>query len=121
MRVTPKNHTISMFTAKLLTRLFILLLLFSMAPFLIDKQLSARAEHIYVYLENKWTFIFSWNTLPQLPDPPDNDTAKKVCADRPELDAVAEHNYINYLPYTSVYAPVPPALLSIILVPLADG
>lgn len=58
MRVTPKNHTISMFTAKLLTRLFILLLLFSMAPFLIDKQLSARAEHIYVYLENKWTFIF---------------------------------------------------------------
>lgn len=58
MRVTSKNHTISKFTAKLLTRLFILLLLFSMAPFLIDRQLSARAEHIYVYIENKWAFIF---------------------------------------------------------------
>jgi|SRR5690606_4015131 len=58
MRVTSKNHTISRFIAKLLVRLLILLLLFSMAPLLVDRQLAGRAEHVYIYLENKWAFIF---------------------------------------------------------------
>ncbi len=48
----------SKFFAKLLLRLFILLLLFSLAPFFIQHGLDARLQHIYISLPNKWALIF---------------------------------------------------------------
>jgi cytochrome bd-type quinol oxidase subunit 2 len=53
-----KNHTISKFISKLLTRLFMLLLGLSVAPFLINKDLASRLETTYIYIENKWVFVF---------------------------------------------------------------
>lgn len=58
MRKISKNHTISKFTAKLLVRLFILLLAAAIAPIFIDNEIAAKMETTYVYIENKWVFIF---------------------------------------------------------------
>lgn len=44
--------------AKLLTRLFMLLLAFAIAPFFLDSNMAAKLETTYVYIENKWVFIF---------------------------------------------------------------
>lgn len=48
----------SKFFAKLLLRLFILLLLFSLTPFFIGQGLDGRLHHIFINLPNKWALIF---------------------------------------------------------------
>ena len=58
MTISSKNHTISKFIAKLLVRLFILLLLFAFAPFILEDQTRVSITQTYVYLDNKWAFIF---------------------------------------------------------------
>lgn len=56
--LSSKNHTISKFTVKLLVRLFILLLLFAFAPFIFEKKTVRPLGEIFLYIENKWAFIF---------------------------------------------------------------
>lgn len=58
MNNASKNHTISKFTAKLVVRLFMLLLLLALAPFVLEQQLARPLAETVVYLENKWAFIF---------------------------------------------------------------
>ncbi|MGK6349879.1 hypothetical protein [Parapedobacter sp. DT-150] len=58
MTNTSKNHTISKFIAKLLVRLFILLLLFALAPFVFEKKTARPLEQTFVYMEHKWALIF---------------------------------------------------------------
>jgi|SRR5690606_4080274 len=58
MTISSKNHTISKFTAKLLVRLFILLLLFAFVPFLFDDHSRGSLAQTYFYVDNKWAFIF---------------------------------------------------------------
>ncbi|MBK1439764.1 hypothetical protein JHJ32_07200 [Parapedobacter sp. ISTM3] len=57
--MTPsKNHTISKFAAKLLVRLFILLLLFAFAPAILEQETVRPLGQTFVYIEHKWAFIF---------------------------------------------------------------
>ncbi len=58
MTIPSKNHTISKFIAKLLTRLFILLLLFAFAPFVLEKESTVSLGETFLYITNKWAFIF---------------------------------------------------------------
>lgn len=58
MSLSPKNHTISKFTVKLLVRLFILLLLFAFAPFILENETRGSLAQSYFYISNKWVFIF---------------------------------------------------------------
>jgi len=58
MKIVSKNHTTSKFISKLLVRLFILLLAAFIAPLFIDSSIAAKMETTYVYIENKWVFIF---------------------------------------------------------------
>ena len=58
MAVQSKNHTISQFTAKLLVRLFILLLLFAFAPIVLEQETTRSYSETFVYIENKWALIF---------------------------------------------------------------
>jgi len=58
MVTQSKNHTISQFAAKLLVRLFILLLLFAFAPAVLDQQTTRSYRETLVYIENKWALIF---------------------------------------------------------------
>ena len=58
MKIISKNHTTSKFVSKLLVRLFILLLAAGIVPMFPDKQIAAKMEATYVYIENKWVFIF---------------------------------------------------------------
>lgn len=58
MTTPSKNHTMSKFFAKLLVRLFILLLLFSFAPFLVESNAAAKLGDVYLYIENKWALVF---------------------------------------------------------------
>lgn len=58
MTISSKNHTISKFTAKLLVRLFIILLLLAFAPFILKRQTGGSLAQTYFYIENKWAFIF---------------------------------------------------------------
>ncbi|SEL61939.1 hypothetical protein [Parapedobacter koreensis] len=55
---SSKNHTISKFIAKLLVRLFILLLLFAFAPVILEQETIRPLGQTFVYIENKWAFIF---------------------------------------------------------------
>ena len=58
MTIPSKNHTISKFVAKLLVRLFMLLLLFAFAPAILEKKTGRSLNATFVYIENKWAFIF---------------------------------------------------------------
>lgn len=58
MKIIPKNHTTSKFISKLLVRLFMLILAAAIVPLFVDKQIAARMETSYVYIENKWVFVF---------------------------------------------------------------
>lgn len=58
MTIQSKNHTISQFTAKLLVRLFILLLLFAFAPVVLEQETTRSYNETFVYIENKWALIF---------------------------------------------------------------
>lgn len=58
MKFTFKDLTTSKFISKLLVRLFMLILAAAIAPMFVDKQIAARMETTYVYIENKWVFIF---------------------------------------------------------------
>ncbi|WP_353185043.1 hypothetical protein [Parapedobacter lycopersici] len=58
MTISSKNHTISKFVAKLLVRLFILLLLFAFAPFILKEQTQGSLAQTFFYIDNKWAFIF---------------------------------------------------------------
>jgi len=58
MTIPSKNHTISKFIAKLLVRLFMLLLLLAFAPTLLENKTSRSLGSTFVYIENKWAFIF---------------------------------------------------------------
>jgi len=58
MKSVTKNHTTSKFVSKLLVRLFILLLAAAIAPIFVDDQIAAKIQTTYVYIENKWVFIF---------------------------------------------------------------
>jgi hypothetical protein len=48
----------SKFVAKLLVRLFMLLLLFAFAPVLVEKTTGRSLTDSFVYITNKWAFIF---------------------------------------------------------------
>jgi len=58
MTDSPKNHTISKFTVKLLIRLFMLLLLVAFAPFFLEQKTVGPLSQTFLYIENKWAFIF---------------------------------------------------------------
>ena len=58
MTIPSKNHTISKFIVKLLIRLFFLMLLFAFAPFVLEKETVVSLEQTYLYITNKWAFIF---------------------------------------------------------------
>lgn len=58
MAIHSKNHTISQFTAKLLVRLFIFLLLFAFAPVVLEQETTRTYSETFVYIENKWALIF---------------------------------------------------------------
>ncbi|WP_262246466.1 hypothetical protein [Parapedobacter soli] len=58
MAIHSKNHTISQFTAKLLVRLFIFLLLFAFAPVILEQETTRTYSETFVYIENKWALIF---------------------------------------------------------------
>lgn len=58
MTLQSKNHTISQFAAKLLVRLFILLLLFAFAPIVLEQETTRSYGETFVYIENKWALIF---------------------------------------------------------------
>ena len=58
MAIQSKNHTISQFAAKLLVRLFILLLLFAFAPVVLEQEASRSYNETVVYIENKWALVF---------------------------------------------------------------
>lgn len=58
MAIKFKNHTISQFTAKLLVRLFILLLLFAFVPIVLEEETARSYSETFVYLENKWALVF---------------------------------------------------------------
>ncbi|SFB91119.1 hypothetical protein SAMN05421747_10251 [Parapedobacter composti] len=58
MTLPSKNHTTSKFVAKLLVRLFMLLLLFSFAPFILEQETIRPLSQTFVYITNKWAFIF---------------------------------------------------------------
>lgn len=58
MTNTPKNHTISKIAAKLSVRLFLILLLMSIAPFILDKESADNLGNTYLYVVNKWVLIF---------------------------------------------------------------
>ena len=58
MTILPKNHTISKFAAKLLIRLFILLLLFAFAPVVLEQETTRSFSDTFFYIENKWALIF---------------------------------------------------------------
>lgn len=58
MKSVSKNHTTSKFVSKLLVRVFILLLAAALAPVFIDNQIAAKLQTTYIYIENKWVFIF---------------------------------------------------------------
>ena len=58
MTIPSKNHTISKFVAKLLVRLFMLLLLFAFAPAVLETKLARPLSATFVYIQNKWAFIF---------------------------------------------------------------
>ncbi|WP_257668453.1 hypothetical protein [Parapedobacter tibetensis] len=58
MTFPSKNHTISKFTVKLLIRLFILLLLFAFAPFILEKETVKPMEQTFLYITNKWALVF---------------------------------------------------------------
>ncbi len=58
MAIQSKNHTISQFAAKLLVRLFILLLLFAFAPIVLEQETTRSYGETFVYIENKWALIF---------------------------------------------------------------
>lgn len=58
MTISSKNHTISKFIAKLLVRLFMLLLLFAFAPAILESKTGRSLHSTFVYIENKWAFIF---------------------------------------------------------------
>jgi len=58
MKLNFKNHTTSKFISKLLVRLFIIILAVAIAPILVDQHMAAKLETTYVYIENKWVFIF---------------------------------------------------------------
>lgn len=54
-----KNRTInSKFVSKLLVRLFIIVLIAGVLPFFADEQIKNNMAVTYVYIENKWVFIF---------------------------------------------------------------
>ncbi|MEH6306041.1 hypothetical protein RYH73_10340 [Olivibacter sp. CPCC 100613] len=53
-----KNHTTSKFVSKLLVRLFILILAAAVVPAFVDDEIAAKLGTTYVYIENKWVFIF---------------------------------------------------------------
>ncbi len=63
MKSVTKNHTTSKFIAKLLVRVFVLLLAAFVAPIFVDKQLATKMETTYIYIENKWVFIFPFILL----------------------------------------------------------
>lgn len=54
----PKNHTISQMVAKLTTRLFVLLLLLSVVPFLAEESYVRNLNDTYLYVINKWVLLF---------------------------------------------------------------
>ncbi|MGV3761862.1 hypothetical protein [Parapedobacter sp.] len=58
MATQSKNHTISQFAAKILVRLFILLLLFAFAPVVLEQEATRSYSDTFVYIENKWALIF---------------------------------------------------------------
>lgn len=58
MIITPKNHTISKFVAKLFVRVLVLMLLFAFIPFLMEDKTAGSLEHIYFYIPNKWALVF---------------------------------------------------------------
>ncbi len=58
MTIPSKNHTISKFVAKLLVRLFMLLLLFAFAPAILETKMARPLSSTFVYIQNKWAFIF---------------------------------------------------------------
>lgn len=58
MAIQSKNHTISQFSAKLLVRLFILLLLFAFAPVVLEQEATRSYSETFVYIENKWALVF---------------------------------------------------------------
>ena len=58
MAIQSKNHTISQFAAKVLVRLFILLLLFAFAPAVLEQQTMRSYSETFVYIDNKWALIF---------------------------------------------------------------
>lgn len=58
MTIPSKNHTISKFVAKLLVRLFMLLLLFAFAPAILETKITRPLSSTFVYIQNKWAFIF---------------------------------------------------------------
>ncbi|WP_036601858.1 hypothetical protein [Olivibacter sitiensis] len=60
MRIkNTKNRTItSKFVSKLLVRLFVILLVLGVLPIFVDEQVKSNLEVTYVYIENKWVFIF---------------------------------------------------------------
>ncbi|MFB2120452.1 hypothetical protein [Parapedobacter sp. 2B3] len=58
MAIQSKNHTISQFAAKLLVRLFILLLLFAFAPVVLEQETTRSYSETFIYIENKWALIF---------------------------------------------------------------
>ncbi len=58
MTFPSKNHTISKFVAKLLVRLFMLVLAFAFAPAILENKTVRPLSETVVYIQNKWAFIF---------------------------------------------------------------
>lgn len=58
MSIVSKNYTISKFSAKLLSRLFFLLLLFSFAPRVMGEDTLHPFQTLYFYMTHKWAVIF---------------------------------------------------------------
>ncbi|WP_270089382.1 hypothetical protein [Sphingobacterium sp. SYP-B4668] len=56
MNEQSKNHTISKVIAKILLRLFVIILALAFIPLLSDNK--AQLQNTYLYFENKWVLIF---------------------------------------------------------------
>lgn len=55
---TKKKLITSKFVTKLLVRLFVILLLIGIVPIYLDEEVKKNLEVTYIYIANKWVFIF---------------------------------------------------------------
>ncbi len=53
-----KNHTTSKFVAKVLVRLFLLVLVMAFTPLFMGEEISGSLGNVYLHITNRWALVF---------------------------------------------------------------